>query len=243
MSIKKTILYLFLFLFLQNTSNAQSSSGFYWGVKSGMTVGTQKWNGSDRSPLLRYHGVLFVESAGNEKSSFYAQAGYHIRGSAVRYSAYQDQSGVLRAGFTDGYQFRNVSISTGVKQKFAYKDNVKYFYGFGLRGEYTINTNLPKGDNVYSLYFPIDDPNTVRRFNGGMDFIGGFEMKFSDLIGGVLQFTLSPDVTKQYFSVPIPNVRDPYSGQSVTIPAQDIRNLSLEISLGIRFLRKVIYED
>ena len=102
---------------------------------------------------------------------------------------------------------------------------------------------MPKGNNVYSLYFPIDDPNTVRHFNGGLDFIGGFEMKFSDTIGGILQFTLSPDITKQYFSVPIPNVRDPYSGQSVTIPAQDIRNLSLEISLGLRFLRKVIYVD
>lgn len=243
MTTKIKILYLFLLILLQNTSKAQSSGGFYWGVKSGLTLGTQKWNGSDRSPLLRYHGVLFVESAKNEKSSFYAQTGFHVRGSAVRYGAYQDQSGVFRQGFTDGYQFRNVSISTGIKQKFAYKDAIKYFYGLGLRGEYTINTNLPKGNNVYSLYFPIDDPNTVRRFNGGLDFIGGFEMKFSDLIGGILQFTLSPDVTKQYFSVPIPNVRDPYSGQSVTIPAQDIRNLSLEISLGLRFLRKVVYVD
>lgn len=249
MLLKKLPLFILLAFALQNISSAQikteeNSSGFAWGIKGGLTIGTQKWNGSDRSPLFRYHGVAFIESIRNPKSAFYAQAGYHIRGSATRFGPYQDPfTGQLRSGFTDGYQFRNAALSVGVKQKFEFKENIKYYYGFGLRGEYTINTNLQKSGDVYSLYFPIDDPNTVRRFNGGMDFIGGFEMKFSETIGGILQFTISPDVTKQYFQLAIPNIRDPYSGQNTTIPAQDIRNLSLEISLGIRFLRKVIYVD
>ena len=243
MRLKKLQLFILLAFLIQNTTYAQDTGGFAWGFKGGLTVGTQKWNGTDRSPLFRYHGVVFVESASNEKSAFYAQAGYHIRGSATRFGPYFDPfTGAYRSGFTNGYQFRNASLSVGVKQKFEYKENLKYFYGFGLRGEYTINTNLEKGANV-SGYFPVDDPNTVRHFNGGFDLIGGFEMKFSETIGGIFQITLSPDVTRQYFELAKPNVTDPYTRQRITIPAQEIKNFSLEISLGLRFLRKVIYVD
>lgn len=237
--------FVFSFLLLSKMLFAQNQEvvgGFKWGFKGGPTIATQKWNGNDRNPLLRYHGVVFIESYGT-KSSLYAQAGYHVRGSSTRYGAWQDPlTGKYYAGFSEGYQFRNVSLSVGANSYKKLKEDLRYFYAFGIRGEYNLNTNLPKGDEIYSPYFPFDDPTTVKKVVAGMDISGGFEKKLSDLTEVFLQFTLSPDLTRQYFQFPLNNIRDPYTGQNVNIPQQDIRNLSLEVSLGIKFWRKVIYE-
>jgi hypothetical protein len=238
--------FVFAFLFFAKILIAQDEEevvgGFKWGIKGGPTIATQKWSGNERNPLFRYHGVAFIESYGT-KSSVYAQAGYHVRGSSTRYGAWQDPlTGQYYRGFSQGYQFRNTSLSVGAIQYKEFRESLRYFYGFGIRGEYNINTNLPKGDQIFSAYFPYDDPATVKKLVGGMDISGGFEKKMGDLTDIVLQFTLSPDFTRQYFQFPIPNIRDPYTGQNTNIPQQDIRNLSLEVSLGIKFWRKVVYE-
>ncbi len=249
---KYIITFIVIFFSLQNL-NAQvpedveeNYGGFAWGIKSGLTVGTQKWNGTDRNPLLRYHGVLFMESIRNPNSALYGQIGYHIRGSSVQFASFVDQQTAnLFRGFSEGYQFKNIVLGVGMKQKKDFRNNLKYFYGFGLRMEFTAKTNLPKLDtgNPYFGFFPFDDPATVKRLLGGFDVSGGFEMKFSEMVGGILQFTISPDFSRQYLQFPVNNVRDPFTGQNTTIPGQDIRNLSLEVSLGIKLLRKVIYVD
>ena len=38
------------------------AQGFAWGIKGGFTLGTQNWNGFERDPLIKYHGILFIES-------------------------------------------------------------------------------------------------------------------------------------------------------------------------------------
>ncbi len=242
---KKIFSFLYCFLFFTFFLKAQNETGgFAWGFKTGLTMATQKWNGSNRDPLLRYHGVLFIESNDSEKSALFAQIGYHIRGSATRYGPFVDPAtGNTYKGFTQGYQFKNFAISVGAKQKKDFRENLKYFYSFGIRGEFSAKNNLPAPGSGYGAYFPSNDPNTVKRFVGGFDMGGGFEMKLSELVGGIFQVTISPDLTRQYYQLPINNVRNPYTGQKETIPLQDIRNLSLELSIGLKFLRKVIYVD
>lgn len=228
-------------------SNDTYVGGSRWGIKVGPTMATQRWGAWNTQPLFRYNGSVFWESIGTESGAVYAQWGYHSRGSAIRVAPYQDPfTGTLRRGFTTPYVFRNVGMTLGAKKRNEYREGMKYYYTFGMRGEFTVNTNLVKIDptdptqSLVGLYEPVD--NNVRRLNWGMDIGFGVEKTISELITGIAEITISPDISRQYRQYPIPNVRDPFSGAITTIPGQEIRNLSIELSVGIRFWRKVIYE-
>lgn len=236
-----------LFLITNLTFAQEMSSGFYWGVKGGGTVATQRWGQWNTQPLFRYHGVAFIESAGTSKSSLYTSLGYHARGSAIRVLPYNDPfTGQLTRGFSRPFIFHNIALVAGAKSKRGQNEDMNYYYAFGMRGELTVKTNLQRidtekpGQSFVSAYEPID--NNVRRLNFGFDIAGGVEKKMSEYVTGFLELTLSPDFSRQYQQFPIQNVRDPWSGQLTTVPGQSIRNLTLELSLGVRFLRKVIYE-
>ena len=129
----------FLFCFLQ--MDAQGSA---FGIKGGATLGFQQWNGRDSEILLRYHGVAYIESY-SEDSPFalFAQAGYHIRGGAtrIRGGVFTTTSGDLFNFNTTSYpyEFRNVAVSVGAKQKFPFGNSgAQAYYMLGIRGEYTI---------------------------------------------------------------------------------------------------------
>ena len=92
-----------------------------------------------------------------------------------------------------------------------------------------------------SLFFP--DEFFVRNWNYGVTLGGGFEFPFSDLVGGMLEFTVNPDFSYQYKQPQIPNVYDPYTGQTRALGERLIRNVTFEMTLGIRFMRIVEYID
>ena len=52
----KKVLFIFLSFITVHSIQAQS---FAWGLKGGMTVGTQKWDNRSRDPLIKYHGIAF----------------------------------------------------------------------------------------------------------------------------------------------------------------------------------------
>ncbi len=224
--------------------------GMAFGFKGGPSIGFQKWNtGSQRDALFAYHGIAFIESlAEQDEFSIFAQAGYHVKGGAVRYNrfTYLDNSNNLRefGGRTDRYEFRNLSLTIGGKQKFGL-NNFSYYYLFGLRGEFTASTNLNERADGFPVgianYFPTDD--FVRKINYGVTVGGGFEFKFSDFIAGIVELTVNPDFSKQYFRPTIDNVYNPYTMQVSTLPEQDLSNTTIEISVGMRFIRKVEYVD
>ena len=80
----KTLYTIFFCLLFSFIGNAQQGS-FAWGVKGGLVVGLQQWNSFQRDPLFSYQGDIYIESYdGPDANALFAQAGYHIRGSAIR---------------------------------------------------------------------------------------------------------------------------------------------------------------
>lgn len=210
-------------------------------------MGFQRWDNSfDRKPLFKYHASLAIETIDNkeDRSSVFAQVGYHVRGSANRFTFFQGIGKPLLI-FKEEFQFRNLVLILGAKQKFDGEAGSKYFYSIGLRGEYTLSTNLGalagSQNPLVQIYYPFE--GAVNRWVAGAFLGGGIELPFSELVGGQLMFSVSPDFTLQYNQPPIENVIDPLNpGQRTRIPERRIRNVTLELTLSLRLLRKVIYE-
>jgi hypothetical protein len=218
-----------------------------FGLKGGLTMGLQKWNSFDQDPLLKYHGIAFVES-GDETAQFaiFAQAGYHLKGSAIRNrNFFNPINGNIYRPPAQQFIFKNVSLTLGAKRKYDIANATKAFYLFGLRGDYTLGTNLDEYKEINELngglFYP--DDFFVRKWNYGVTLGGGLEFAFGELIGAVLDFTINPDFSFQYKQPAIANVRDPYTGQNRTIAERTIRNITFEVTAGFRFLRKVEYID
>ena len=120
----------------------------------------------------------------------------------------------------------------------------KAYYLLGLRGDYTINTNLDEYDDPnfpFLTTFPTDQ--WVRKLNYGVTLGGGFEFPFGELVSGILEFTFNPDLSRQYNQPGIENVYDPYTGTNRNISERKIYNITFEVTLGLRFLRLVEYVD
>ncbi|MCB9267747.1 MAG: hypothetical protein H6558_22205 [Lewinellaceae bacterium] len=229
-------------------SNAQG--GFAFGIKGGPTIGIQQWEGFEQDPLFKYHGIVFIESI-TEGNAFgiFAQLGYHQKGSAIRNRNFLNISGQAFRPPAREFIFENLSLTGGAKQKFPFgSGDSKAYYALGVRLDYTINTNLDvytrfiEANPAYAIY-PIDDTKFIREINYGLTLGGGIEIPFSELVGTLIEFTVNPDFSYQYEQPEIPNVLDPYTGNTRSIPQRRIRNLTFELTVGFRFLRKVEYID
>jgi hypothetical protein len=216
-------------------------------VQGGLTIGTQRWEGFDRQPLYRYHAALGFESINNDnpRTSFFGQIGYHVKGSATRFFFFNQVGGGATV-FSEPFEFRNIGLTLGLKQRFPLGERgVQYYYFGGLRGEYHLSNNLSElteNNQFLRPFYP--SPGGVRKWLGGVSLGGGLEFPFTDLIGMQLGISLQPDLTLQYLQNAIPNVIDPNNpGMNTTIPERRIRNTAIEVSLGLRLLRKVEYID
>lgn len=240
--------------FLLFTQSIQAQS-YAFGLKGGLTIGVQNWDNSfQRDPLFAYHGIAFIESApeGNE-FALLAQAGYHIKGSAIRTfaSTFVDQNGNQRRfpAFTQTFEFQNISLTLGGKQKYNFgSSDSRLYYMFGIRGDYTVGTNFDELDTntnpSYALLYPIE--GFVNKFNYGATIGGGVEVPLGDLYGMVLEFTVNPDFSKQYNQPRIDNVINPNpngSQSTITIRERSITNVTFEVTAGFRFLNIIEYID
>lgn len=234
----------FNFVFLTLIAAQSTAYVFHFGP----TAGLQKWdNSSGREPLFQYHAALSLETINNEdnRGSFYMQLGYHVKGSATRYRFYNIISGAPGGTYTERFKFNNFSFSLGAKQRFKESNSgrLRYFYFGGLRGDYTYSTNI---DNLRGQsnacnpgFYPL--MGGVQRWMGGFSIGGGLEFDISELIGGQIQLSVNPDVTPQYRQNAIPNVIDVCNpGVVYDIPERRIRNTTVELSIGLRLLRKVV---
>ena len=237
--------------FVIATSLGVYAQGFAWGVKGGVTIGIQNWSGFEMDPLFKYHGILHIESLSETDAfSLYSQVGIHQKGSAIRNRQVINQiNGQLFRPPAREFIFNNISLGLGAKQKFDFgSSGAKAYYMLGIRGDYTIDTNLDiytrfiELNPAYAIY-PIDDTQFIREINYGLTIGGGIEFPLSDLIGTMIEFTINPDFSYQYEQPEISGVLDPWTGNTRSIPERRIRNLTLEITAGFRFLRKVEYID
>ena len=237
----KTIYTFFFCLLFLAVGNAQQGS-FAWGVKGGLAIGLQQWNSYERDPLFRYQGDIYIETYdGPDANALFAQAGYHIRGSAIR-----SRNGIL---FTNGnvgtvpartFEFNNAVLATGFKQRFDFNDNKAYYY-VGLRGEYTFDTNIGEDQDYVSISDPFK--GAVRPFNYGLTGGAGIEFMFSELVGGIVELNLAPDISFQYRQAALSGTVTGPGGNQITIGERRIRNFSIELTVGFRFLRIVEYID
>lgn len=247
----RQILLVSAFLFAFAAAQAQ---GYAFGVKGGLTIGMQRWDESfQREPLFRYHGIAYIESISDDNQfGIFAQAGYHVKGSAIRTYPYTYQlpgGGFERfPGLSIPFEFRNASLSLGGKKKFDFGLNIKAYYLLGIRVDYTVSTKLRPEfvdeNSPYAFIYPIEP--FVNKFNYGAIAGGGFEWMFSDYVGGVLEFTVNPDFSLQYNQPPIENIINPnpnIGSNIITVPRRQIRNVTFEVTLGIRLLHIIEYID
>jgi|GEM_PF-332918 len=236
-----------LFVFFGPTTAQSTAYVFHLGPSAGL----QKWdNSSGREPLFQYHAAVGMESINNEDNSgsFYMQLGYHVKGSATRYRFFDLNSGAPGSVVTERFKFNNFSFSLGAKQRFKESDNgqLRYFYYGGLRVDYTYSTNIDNLRGVSNTCNPGFYPlmGGVQRWMGGFSVGGGFEFDFSELVGAQIQLSVHPDVTPQYRQNAIPNVIDICNqGQMYSIPERRIRNTTVELSVALRLLKKVVVVD
>jgi len=172
--------------------------------------------------------------------------GYHTRGTSMRTTFFSTSGNRFDQNLS--IKFNNVALAIGAKKKLGSLGNLTPYYMLGVRGEYTISTNLAQFEKYNTCYpiYPIDKKEFIKKFNYGAIFGGGFEFPFSDLIGGLLEFSINPDFSRQYEQPPISNIINQCNStnsQPINIPERKISNITFEISLGLRFLRKVEYID
>ncbi|MEZ4908393.1 MAG: hypothetical protein R2771_12300 [Saprospiraceae bacterium] len=224
------------------------SQSFYFGVKGGASLGYQKWETFTQGLLLSYHAAGFWESYSeiNPMNSLYAQLGLHNRGSALRGASGFTYDNTYYRLSTQDFIFSNLSLGLGAKKKQAISDKLNSFYSFGVRLEYTLFTNLNKYEEYNGLwssyYYPSDD--FVNKITYGATVGGGVEFKFSELVNGLIELTINPDLFNQYDQPQISGVVDPYHpSNTITLNRRRIKNTTVEITFGLKFMRKVIYVD
>ena len=233
---KKLVIFAF-FIVAFLTADSIIAQGTAFTLKSGLSLNTQRWTGlGSRSILLKPHYLLSIESLDLEdKNSFFLQAGYHQRGTAFRFGrGVNPGTGVAFGSTSRNVEFHNISLSAGVKTKKQLKENLKSTVFFGLRGEYTANTK-------FEIYEPLE--GGTRKMNWGVDAGMGLEWMFAEHMGAVVEFRISPDVSRQIFVPAYNGLVNPYTGDTYSTQEQNIRNVSFELSVGLRFLRRVVYYE
>ena len=222
------------------------AQGTAYTLRVGLTLGVQKWNSFDQDPLFKYHGAISAESLDESAQfSLYAQAGYHLKGSALRNGSFFDQNNNFVRLPAQEFIFRNISLVLGAKRKYELSDRVMAYYLIGLRGDYTLSTNLKEykalNEANNTLFYPADE--YVRKWNYDVALCVALEFSLGELVGASLEFTVNPDFSQQYRQPQINNVYNPFTRQNGNIPERIVRNVTFEISAGFRFLRIVEYVD
>jgi opacity protein-like surface antigen len=192
------------------------------GVKGGLTIGTQKWNGQDREALFSYNaGYVYENYTSNEKFSYLLELGYHVKGSAVRTNFY-DLSGNLRQ-ITTRNKFGQAGLLIGAKSvldtKFA---GAKVYYLIGARLEYTATDSIETIANL---------SNYINRVNYGITVGGGLEFKIADKALVCFEVQISPDFSQQIF-MPPGNYIANYGGNTVFVQFQEQKVINTVVEIG-----------
>jgi hypothetical protein len=251
---KKKMKNLFAILLLLSSSlllQGQDVDYSIWGIKGGTTVGFQTWNNIDQDALFAYNGSLFFESLDDldAPASLFASIGFSQKGSAKRNIRLFDLNGnILNTNVTRKYVFNNIVLALGAKKRLDQgSKSFTPYYTVGVFGSYTISTELGQAANpgFGAIFDPIDE--YVRPVNYGIQLGGGFERRINKYIGLQLDFSAFPELSYQYVEMygggNPPLVYNPYTGQQVVLRDRNIRNLAFEITVGLRFLREIIYVD
>ncbi len=225
----------YLLVLIGQLAQAQGTS---YTLKLGYSASFARWDFRTRDPLFAPSFAIELEDfAAQNSSAVYGVLGYYRRGAS---------SGIRRVRLDNGgyrevngqFAMYNIGLTLGVRGKKALGDYRQWFYSFGLRGEYNVRDNFSdyQSASLPVSYFP--DKSFIRPFVYGFSLGGGVEIQLSEKLDGVIELNFFPDISKQYEQPALSNVPDPHRpGQFITLRAREIRNLSAELSFGIRFVR------
>ena len=227
--------------------SAQALTGYT--LKAGPTLAMQRWNDFDRDPLLGYHADLQVERIDFARpTSFYASLGYHQRGSAIRTRATRfvdPVSGEERVFRPESirFVFHNLALALGGKQHYSLGAH-RGFVSFALRGEYNLATDLGDGgagglNFGYGTSFPV--PEFTRDVLYGADLGVGAELALGARADALVELRLSPDMSAQY-DQPALRFSNVVTGNNEVAAERTISNVSVELSVGLRFLPEAAFE-
>ena len=212
--------------------------GNVFGPKGGLSIGLQSWSAAQNRPLLSYHGDIYIEGyREGAATTLFAQAGIHNRGSGRRVFITQSGSATSQV-FNQSIVFTNASVLIGGKKRLSLGGDKIPYYSFGLRADYTVADNFADFE-VYAGYLPVS--GFISEFNYGVTLAAGYEFPFSEFVGGLIEVSVSPDLSYQYDQPQ--NIAITTNGAALTLQRQQVRNLSLELTVGLRFLHKVVYID
>ena len=225
--------------------------GYFYGLRGGLSLGSQDWSNIETELRPGLHADVFYETlSSNTPFSFWAQLGYHQRGSRIsrrRVLTFQGNQVRLPA---DAFVFNNLSLALGGKQVVKFLGLADLYYVLGLRAEYNLSTNLGEYDRLsgtqgiaFRQNYPVDSYEFINRFVYGVSAGGGINLPLTDGIGGFVELVVQPDLNFQYNQGAINNVINPSGPGNTSIGERAIRNVTIELSVGLRFLRKWTYVD
>ena len=226
------------FFLLMTISASLPGQSKIFGPKGGMSMTFQSWLGTRSQPLFNPHGALYMEGYREGASTaLFAQVGYHTRGSSERIFVNLGSSSFVE---DLNVRFNNISALFGAKKRIKEGSGAIPYYSFGVRVEHTIGNNFEDFID-FAGYLPVE--TFINKWNYGATLAFGYEFPFSEFVGGLIEASVSPDLSFQYNQEQDISFSSPVSGQSVTLRRQKVRNVTFELTFGFRFLHKVIYLD
>ena len=226
--------------------------GYFFGVRGGLSLSSQDWSNIETELGLGLHGDLFIETIPVDNTfSFWGQVGYHQRGSRISRRRILSFTGNQRITLpADKFVFNNLVLSIGGKQIVKYSRLADLYYLIGVRAEYNVSTNLSDYDQLtasqgiqFRNSYPIDSYEFINRFTYGVTAGGGANFLLGEKMSAFVEVTAQPDLNFQYNQGTIDNVVNPGTSGNTSIGEQAIRNFTIEVSVGLRLLRKWTYTD
>ena len=205
--------------------------------KVGVVGGVSNFSNFQSLPLISYHASLAFEGyEEGAKNSFFGQIGIHNRGSNVRVLV--PAGAITSLDRRQNIRLSNISGQAGLKNRISSQSSKRPYYSFGLRLEYTLSNNFESFEELAGI-LPLEP--FINRWNYGASLAFGYEFEFSELFGGIIEASLHPDLSFQYNQQESISIIAPINGQTVTLPRRQVRNVTFEISFGLRLINKVVY--
>ncbi len=225
---RKYIFIASLFLVFLGTNpqmQAQEKMTIY-GLQTGYSMSNQRWESFNRDALFKPHLDFIYESQDiNNGYSFYSSLGYHTRGSATRGNNFINLNTGNSERFVEEMKIYNIVVNLGVKKRAIKSSGNALYYLLALRGEVSI-------DQDFDFYEALEDD--VNRFVAGVTLGFGYEWVVPSKGTVIAGFSIQPDFTNQIFVQP-GIVQNTFTGQNERVDQEEIRNFSIELSVGFLF--------
>ncbi len=205
--------------------------------KVGLVGGVSNFSNFQSLPLISYHASLAFEGyEEGAKNSFFGQIGIHNRGSNVRVLAPIGINSAIDR--RQNIMLSNISGQVGLKNRISSNNERRPYYSFGIRLEYTLSNNFESFEELAG-FLPLEP--FINKWNYGASLAFGYEFEFSELFGGIVEASLHPDLSFQYNQQQSITINAPINGQAVVLPRRQVRNVTFELSFGLRLINKVVY--